>query len=140
MEEIKFRAWWDDGESQMMLSLEELQNLDNDDFCVFNIMTSNEELDNETKFMQYTGLKDKNGKEIYEGDIVRIIDWFAPPEVVEFNKTYAGYLPFVNDGGCGCCSDLSGAKPHEYEVIGNIYENPELLEMCRNPQKMEGLK
>jgi uncharacterized phage protein (TIGR01671 family) len=80
--------------------------------------------------MQYTGLKDKNGKEIYEGDIVDV--WHLPTEEephedknraeVRFNKgqfwcTYYGF-PVHS----WACNDKSAI-----EVIGNIYENPELL-------------
>ena len=76
------------------------------------------------KILLYTGLKDADGKEIYEGDFVEA---GGLTHKVEYAEEYAGFLPFVNDGGCGCCSDISTYFPHECKVIGNIYENPKLL-------------
>lgn len=87
--------------------------------------------------MQFTGLLDKNGKEIYEGDILRIAnvkeEWKhgEPPfdwrvlEVVwnkcnfAFNNSVL-YMPFTD-------YDRQTLEPYELEVIGNIYENPDLL-------------
>ena len=66
--------------------------------------------------MQYTGRKDKNGKEIYEGDILR----FAHMKGKVFYEDFA----FLWDGN----PPAHQAWPHDAEVIGNIYENPELLE------------
>lgn len=71
--------------------------------------------------MQYTGLKDKNGKEIWEGDIILDKDYsekfhyMKKPKayVVEFNR-------FISD-------DFQGLFDSQCEVIGNIYENPTLL-------------
>lgn len=80
--------------------------------------------DEQMNLMQWTGLKDKNGKEIYEGDI---ITYYNDKYTVEFSKRRAGYFPFANDDGCGCCAYVI-ADPDISEVIGNIYENPELLE------------
>ena len=76
--------------------------------------------------MQFTGLKDKNDREIYEGDI-----WYDGhfPRVIKYDEEYAGFLPFVTDGGCGCCSEGgTGYRESDGEIIGNIYENPEILE------------
>jgi hypothetical protein len=63
--------------------------------------------------MQFTGLKDKNGKEIYEGDIITERKYQA---VVEWDEKSLQF---------NCHGMLDGKN---YEVIGNIYENPELLE------------
>ena len=78
------------------------------------------------KLMQYTGLKDKNGKEIYEGDIVKNT-WNAgfgyETDLVEteFEVDYR-FGCFFPVGGSGGEIEMS-----EYEIIGNIYENHELL-------------
>ena len=71
---------------------------------------------------QFTGLLDKNGKEIYEGDIS--FDWQGNPIVVRWENEL---------GSCGCCYDeFNGcgfiSVFEGLEVVGNIYENPELLE------------
>lgn len=73
------------------------------------------------EWMQFTGLKDKNKKEIYEGDFVHLSINEEPPRhrgVVE----YLAPKFFVVDG------EKSGLiLTDKYEVIGNIYENPELI-------------
>jgi uncharacterized phage protein (TIGR01671 family) len=66
--------------------------------------------------MQYTGLKDKNGKEIYEGDIVKPFLRDDKLEVVKIHDAiYCEPFHYYD-------------SPEDFEVIGNIYENPELLE------------
>ena len=65
--------------------------------------------------MQYTGLKDKNGKEIYEGDIIDIGD-----KVVEVSDIYSFREIYLVHG-------LKDGHKIYGEIIGNIYENPELI-------------
>ena len=91
------------------------------------------------KLMQYTGLKDKNGREIYEGDIVSsyvqtgkessrsIIVWEDEESSSGWNiKVIKDFYPPNQEG---CIISISRNDVMDYEVIGNIYENPELLEV-----------
>lgn len=76
--------------------------------------------------MQYTGLKDKNGKEIYEGDIV-VVDWGCNDYLIGANKLNKPFVMEFRNYSWFPFSHILPA-PHDIEVIGNIYENPELLE------------
>ncbi len=75
------------------------------------------------EIMQYTGLKDKNGKDIYQGDIIRhrLQDF----EVIDNLETHE--LKIVNDIIEDNAWVLNAIEYGEAEVIGNIYENPELV-------------
>jgi uncharacterized phage protein (TIGR01671 family) len=86
------------------------------------------EMLNDVEIMQYTGLKDRNGKEIYEGDVCKDIcingNEYAPLFVIfdegAFSLKYSeSYIP------CLCDIDLD-----HIEIVGNIYENPELMEVA----------
>lgn len=83
---------------------------------------------------QFTGLLDKNGKEIYEGDIVRVSlsNGHDREEVVEWTADNAQYDVFCSD--CGHCSYIDGHSADYCEVIGNIHENPELLKADQTNQ------
>ena len=111
MREIKFRAW--DKLTQRMI------------YRVFN--TRNDE---DYILMQYTGLKDKNGKEIYEGDIIKQGDnpecWFAP-RVVEFKHgAWMGgdIRIFVEHDSVEYQGTVSN---NEWEILGNIHQHSHLL-------------
>jgi len=85
--------------------------------------------------MQFTGLKDKNGKEIYEGDILKWTNEFPalgePKEIVRKVKWDTYYGAGWNFGESWKDGEKRWSyrkpQPEEIEVIGNIYENPELL-------------
>ena len=79
---------------------------------------------------QYTGLKDKNGKEIYEGDIFRGLKK-ATYGIIEFDEEYCCFnVDWYNIKTSEYPTDRIGMDHEEtrfYEVIGNIYETPDLL-------------
>ena len=121
MREIKFRAW--DKNKQEMISGFMVES---DTGKCYTGWQNSIELE-DLILMQYTGLKDKNGREIYEGDIVKC--WprngsFKAVELVEWDN--CGFHPYSDCRlNCGCCA--SGLRGGETEVVGNVYENPELL-------------
>ena len=131
MREIKFKIY---DKKLKTADIEELQDLCEDDYWYDGETTVWEVLEDcnnkQERFvaLQYTGLHDKNGKEIYEGDIISngyekcIVVWI---------EEYAGFmLKLINKE----YEDKEWTNPmidlrKDDEVIGNIYDNPELLEV-----------
>jgi uncharacterized phage protein (TIGR01671 family) len=75
------------------------------------------------EWLEYTGLLDKNGKEIYEGDIVKDGNYVG---VVEWGVGRAGFIATGGNQSMAMTTRF-GSKAKDCEVIGNIYENPELI-------------
>ena len=137
MREIKFRAW--NIVHNLIYYKEEGQS---------NASFFNNCPESIYKLMQFTGLKDKNGKEIYEGDVLRVydyndtwndgaigdVDWDEECGGFRFNwkilLAKSGEKDFRKPISTICSSAGYNSNEREniIEVIGNIYENPELLE------------
>ena len=129
MREIKFRAWLK--EEKKMVNVEtidftdkSIQYLEKNEFI--NAYLLRRMIFDDIELMQYTGLKDKNGKEIYEGDILffrdenmkYIVVWQDAAFIIksiEIRK-YSEKMCWLDDTEI-CC-----------EIVGNIYENKKLLE------------
>jgi uncharacterized phage protein (TIGR01671 family) len=128
MREIKFRAWTK-AEQKMYRYVEHTTYADGSNGVTMLVDTDGYSFapnESDIELMQYTGLKDAKGKEIYEGDILRIpgnyVGYGTHNAVVEWSDKELGW------------STSSGLKmthyydaPTELEIIGNIHDNPELL-------------
>ena len=117
MREIKFRAWGHFGSNTKDSMIENWQSSEYVEYVGFNGGES-------FTIMQFTGLKDKNGKEIYECDQLL---YRCKSSVIE-GEVYLAH-------GCWKIRDKRGGnvmylyKASSLEVVGNIYENPDLMEL-----------
>ena len=125
MREIKFRAW--DRKEKKWLAFDEGEPIDFDysgltEKGYWSFKFSFDE--DRVCLMQFTGIHDKSGKEVYEGDIVRLPNKDICEIRYKADWDYSGFLAIS-------ITKLYGTESYKYwsgEVIGNIYENKELLE------------
>ena len=124
--EIKYRAWLKEEEKMVNVSLMSLT----EKWIGYHIFYEEEKKkkfefsDSENfELMQYTGIKDKNDVEIYEGDLVKILD-NVNETICEVRFEYGGHILKNRD----LREELLYLEERFMEVVGNIYENKNLLE------------
>ena len=119
--EIKFRAW--DKENKKMAHVSRI------DFGPGGIKY----LVDDSMLLEYTGLHDENGREIYEGDVVRYTAWHdgKPTDTIQGEVVYSGDLGMASfDIRLDHDGEIVRAvlPARGVEIMGNVFENPELLE------------
>lgn len=146
MREIKFRAW-DKKHLKMIETIKTIRfNAISSfieliesayDLNIVNGQNSGEHnlLYGDFELMQFTGLEDKNGKEVYEGDIIMFssmqYDGELLPYIIAFDCSWGGQFMAHSSLNYDYVLDNDYERYWEEEVIGNIYENPELLKEVR---------
>jgi uncharacterized phage protein (TIGR01671 family) len=131
MREIKFRAW--DMIVKTMYPILDLEEIYNGAKFIKNPYKLYDDMFNDIVIMQYTGLKDKNGQEIYEGDIT--IDKFNDMGIIKWEESWACFYcePLKNKNEIQTLAtiNIQHEEYYNWEVIGNIYENSELLKKVK---------
>jgi len=123
MREIKFRAW-----CKAKKKLYEVYSISKYEIVVYDTLNEKEYLCEDCVLLQYTGLKDKNGVEIYEGDVIHAFSVEKPLEVVYRNGAFGYFGVFHNSFESFAGNYNFDFSKLDIEVIGNFYENKELLD------------
>ena len=129
MEALKFRAY-DGGSLNRMYQPDEVMVGGGNIWIIDEDSVAGDWIvNNDLHLMQSTGLKDKNGKEIFEGDVVRQVRTQPTTE----NETITGVVTMIEGtwlimNDCEQLASKLWSETDENEIIGNIYKNPELLE------------
>ncbi|WP_024831624.1 YopX family protein [Ruminiclostridium josui] len=146
MREIKFRAW--DKEFGRLVKWNDRAFIKMGDYRELSEITMNYFSDQRFIFMQYTGLHDKNGKEIYEGDILkaRIRCGFDMAKgdyehkfknyVVEYWQSFTQIGYRLRNKSSNFMIKPSALHTMQVEVIGNIHDNPELMKESEDNEKL----
>jgi len=120
MRELKFRRWDTEYNRFFYIDFSYVKKVDFYDFFEY--------VDGPIE--QYTGLKDKNGKEIYEGDVLEVLMKYKYYK----GSTFKSLVRFEN--GCfSCCFEDDDDATFTIKVAGNIHENPELLSASQGVSK-----
>lgn len=132
MRQIKFRFW--DTQLFKMIDGDMMFINDYSDGGTASLQTTMDGLNDRYETMQFTGLKDENGQEIYEGDIIS-----SKPYLQQSQERIIAQVVFREDLARWDAEGIgewegetdhlyeANKSPHDTKVIGNIYENPELL-------------
>ncbi len=135
MRKIKFRAW-DTGTKEMFIGIDNIKEHYEGIVLFDELLNPKEAGCPEIELMQFTGLKDKNGKEIFEGDVVKYRDsnWIVRFEMGSFSlftniKNLSKSIIKKPETDEEKLANELGVWWTRCEVIGNKFENPELLKV-----------
>lgn len=113
--EIKFRAWHKEKKFMMDVAVIDIKSKTVTSYTDYHCHASDSFIPfDDIVLMECIGLKDKNGKEIYEGDVI-IAGWhWDTPHIVEFPLDNSDFIEY-------------GLNGKDVEILGNVWENPELI-------------
>lgn len=119
--ELKFRVWWPSVKKMRYFDNARIDYADGT-YGIFIPCVNENVFIGEGESMQYMMIRDKNGKEVYASDIIKA-DWgFSPVDIIEYPHSFYILKEYL------CVTEFCGEIVEHIEVVGNIYENPDLVE------------